>query len=246
MAARVSPFEPVDGNSAIGQSLGLKDGESIRVGFRNPFSADSEDAEGLRRRAIAVIQQQRTRAQAIGWEMAANVMWGDYLFGKKIEEVDRAVLINELQKDDFKRKWKKLAVNLEQQVYQLYKSGVYQDLRLVTTESVYTHLKKVAPESLLIDSEENFVNELATGAGNLVAETGRFLATASVDDFTYLQTADPDDFIASEVWMGFMIDFVSVVVWETVYGARSKVFHPKVDNPKTGEGIGHYRTADIT
>ena len=228
MAARVSPLETVDGSSAIGQSLGLKDGESIRVGFRNPFSAGSEDAEGLRRRAIAVLQQQRTRAQAIGWEMAANIAWSDYLFGKKIEEVDRGALIAELQKDDFRRKWKKLAVNLEQQVYQLYKSGVYQDLRLVTTESAYAHLKKVTPESLLIDTEENFVNELKAGVGNLVAETGRFLATASVDDFTYLQTADPDDFISSELWMGFMIDFFSVVVWESIYGARSKVFHPKV------------------
>lgn len=239
MAARVSPFEAVDGNSAIGQSLGLKDGESIRVGFRNPFLADKEDAEGLRRRAIAVLQQQKTRAQAIGWEMAANIMWGDYLFGKKIEEVDRDALIIELQKDDFKRKWKKLAVNLEQQIYQLYKSGVYQDLRLVTTDNAYTYLKKVTPESLLIDTEENFVNELKAGAGKLVAETGRLLATASVDDFTYLQTADPDDFIASELWIGFMIDFVSVVVWESIYGARSKVFHPKVNDPKTGGGIGH-------
>ena len=238
LAAQVSPFEKVDGNSAIGQSLGLKEGQSITVGFRNPFSADN-DNESLRRRAIAVLQQQKARAQAIGWEMAANIIWSDYLFGKKIEQVDRQLLLSELQKDGFRQKWKKLAVNLEEQVYQLYKNGVYQDLRLVTADGVYAHLKKVKPESLLVDTRENFANKLKDGAGNLVSETGRFLATVSLDDFSYLQTADPDDFISSELWVTFMIDFASVVVWEGVYGARSKVFHPKVLDPKTSEGIGH-------
>lgn len=238
LAAGVSPFTAVNGKSAVGESIGLSPSETIRVGFQVPH-AQGEEAEAMRRRSISALQQQRARAQGLGWEMAARIVLRDYLQRRGSgAEIDRDVFIAHIDRSSFKDKWRKLAVGLEREIYHLHAEGIFGDLREVSYEYVYDFLHKTKPQLLTASHYDGVGYRLTATLGNAAESSGRFLATVSTDDVNFLQLADPDDFIASMNWKVFMIDFITIIAWEGMYGGRSKVFSAKVLD-KDHAGIGN-------
>ena len=238
MAAQVSPMAKVDGESVIGESIGLRRDESIRPGFKNPFTKDDENAEAVRRRAISALQQQRVRAQGLGWEMARDIMLVERLYGKKIDEVDMDVFLAAIEEKSFKHRWKRIAVGLEKEIYKLYADGVYGDLRAVTYEGVYRFLEETKPHVLQPSHYDRLSHRLSTKVGGLTGKAMKKMATVSTEKVNFLLMADPDDFIASMNWRTFMVDFLTVVAWEGMYGVRSKGLHSRVVGDRE-DGIGH-------
>ena len=238
MAARVSPFEVVDGKSSTGADIGLDPDEKVRVGLRNPFSRMSDNEEAVRRRAISMLQQQRVRAQGLGWEIARDIVLVEYLWGKKISDVDAESIISRIEDTSFKKRWQRLAKGLEKEIYRLYTDGVYADLRTVPRSKVHEFLYKTKPQVLRSSYYESVERRLRYGIGDLVSSAGKHFATLAVNDVNFLQMADPDDFVSSMIWNSFMIDFFTVVGWEGLKGARANVFHPQVTGAND-QGIGH-------
>lgn len=238
LAAGVSPFAAVNGRSTVGESIGLSFSETIHVGFQAPH-AQNEESEALRRRAIAMLQQQRARAQGLGWEMAARVVLRDYLQRRGGgAEIDRDAFIAHIERSSFKDKWKKLAVGLEKEIYRLHAQGIFGDLREVHYEYVYDFLYKTKPQLLNAAHYDGVGYKATSWIDDAATATGKFLATVSTDNVNFLRLADPDDFIASMNWNVFMIDFLTSVTWEGTYGARSHVFARKVLDKDHG-GIGN-------
>ncbi len=218
LAAQVSPFATVNGDSAVGKSVGLSAAENITVGFRDPFDSEA-DSEAVRRKAIAAMQQQRVRAQGLGWEMAAHIV-GQHLHNTP--RLDMQELTAIIDSSQFKDKWKKLAVGLEEEVYQLYRRGIFSDLRTVSRTRVYHYLQKTTPQVFTLAYHENIARRVQLGAKNAVAQLGKGVANLAVDETTFLQVVDPDDFVSSMVWHQFWTDFLTVVFIEGTIGARTK------------------------
>ena len=238
LAAGVSPLATVHGKSAVGASIGLAPSQTIRAGFQAPYG-QGEESEVLRRRAIAALQQQRARAQALGWEMAARIVLRNYMQRRGTEaEIDRDTFLAHIDRSTFKDMWKKLAVGLEKEIYRLHTQGIFGDLREVTYEYVYDFLHKTKPQLLEASHYDGVGHKFASLLGNAAESSGRFLATVSTDDVNFLQLADPDEFIASMNWKVFLVDFITIIAWEGTYGGRSKVFSSKVLD-KDHAGIGN-------
>ena len=238
LAAGISPFATVNGKSAIGESIGLAASENIHVGFQVPHS-QREESETLRRRAISALQQQRARAQGLGWEMAARIVLRDYLRRRGSgTEIDRDAFVAHIDRSIFKDKWKKLAAGLEKEIYRLHIQGIFADLRAVNYEYVYDFLHKTKPQLLDASHYDGIGHQATSWLSNAAEASGKFLATVSTDNVNFLQLADPDDFLASMNWKSFMIDFLTVIIWEATYGGRSRVFSAKVLD-KDHAGIGN-------
>ena len=238
LAAGVSPFAAVNGKSAVGEDIGLSPSETVRVGFQVPH-AQNEEAEALRRRAISALQQQRARAQGLGWEMSARIVLRDYLQRRGSgAEIDRDAFISHIDRSSFKDKWKKLAIGLEKEIYRLHTQGIFGDLRVVNYEYVYDFLHKTKPQLLSAAYYDGIGHRTASMLGDAAEWSGRNLATVSTDNVNFLHLADPDDFLASMNWKVFMVDFITIVMWEGSYGGRSRVFSAKVLD-KNHAGIGN-------
>ena len=219
LAAQVSPLDEVKGNSPIGKGIGLQSDETIAVGLRNPLNRDT-DSEVVRRRAISAMQQQRVRAQGLGWEIAAYIIGSEYLLGK--EQPDMQELTAEIDSSQFKDKWKKLAVGLQEEVYQLYRGGVFPDLHTVSHAQVYNFLQKTKPQVFTLSYYDGIARRLQLKAKRSVSWLGKGIATVATDETMFLQVVDPDDFVSSMVWHQFWTDFLTVVLLEGTYGARTK------------------------
>lgn len=237
MAAGVSPFTEVRGKSAIGESIGLAATQSIRVGLQTPY-VQGDEAEAVRRRAIAALQQQRARAQGLGWEMAARIVLREHLQRRGSgAEIDRAAFLAQIDQSAFKETWKKLAVGLEREIYRLHTQGIFGDLRTVTYEYIYDFLRKTRPQVLQPSYYDGIKHKFSASFSNATGATLKALATVSTDNVNFLRLADPDDFLASINWTSFMLDFLTVVIWEGTYGGRSRVFSSKVlDEQHAGIG----------
>ncbi len=238
LATGIPPYAAVNGNSAVGRSIGLPPSETILVGLQTPH-IHGKEAEAIRRKAIAALQQQRARAQGLAWEMAARIVLRDYLQRRGSDaRFDQDAFVAHIDRSSFKEQWKKLARGLEKEVYRLHTDGIFPDLRAVNYGYVYDFLHKTKRQLL----ETSYYDGIAHQAGhwfNSAAEaSGKFFATFSTDNVNFLQLADPDRFIASINWKSFMIDFFTVVVWEATYGGRSHVFHRQVLDSDHG-GIGN-------
>ena len=223
LAAKVSPFTEVRGSSSLGASIGLTPSESVRVGWQ-PFSQQGEDEEMLRRRAISVLQQQRVKAQGLGWEMAARVIWKEWLQERTQGDMAYDDLTEVLQQSGFQQRWKRLAVVLEVEVAKLQREGVFPDLRTVSYERVHDFIVRTKPHLLDVAYHDNMLHQadrVVRGAGGKALA---FFATVATDNINFLRTADPDGFVASEIWRSFMIDFFTVVALEGTFASRSKVF----------------------
>ena len=219
LAAQVSPLDEVKGNSPIGKGIGLQSDETIAVGLRNPLNRDT-DSEVVRRRAISAMQQQRVRAQGLGWEIAAYIIGSEYLLGK--EQPDMQELTAKIDSSQFKDKWKKLAVGLQEEVYQLYRGGVFPDLHTVSHAQVYNFLQKTKPQVFTLSYYDGIARRLQLKAKRSVSWLGKGIATVATDETMFLQVVDPDDFVSSMVWHQFWTDFLTVVLLEGTYGARTK------------------------
>ena len=230
LAARVSPFTTVNGSSTLGKSIGLAAGEQVQVGWQVPFTQDKDD-EALRRRAIAVLQQQRARAQALGWEMAARTIWQEWAKGRQPDDIGYREVVQTLQQTGFQQRWKRMAVGLEAEIAKLQRQGVFSDLRTTTYEKVQSFIAQTKPhllDSRYHDSSLRSAGHKLRGIGNWFTRSFATVATNNVD---FLRIVDPDDFIATTVWRSFMIDFFTVVFYEPLLGARSHTFG-NLDNLK--------------
>jgi len=226
LAAELSPFTEVHGNTALGESIGLKPSQSVRVGWQ-PLSQQSEDDEALRRRAISALQQQRARAQALGWEMAARLVWQEWREQQQLNDLAPEILataMTAIQQSDFQQHWKKLAVGLAAEIAKLQREGVFPDLRTVSYEKVYDFIARTKPQILELSYHDNLLRTAGRTAQNWGSVVLAWGATVAIDNVNFLQIVDPDDFVATMMWRSFMIDFLTVVVIEGTGGARSKVF----------------------
>lgn len=226
LAAQLSPFTEVHGNTVLGESIGLKPQQSVRVGWQS-LSQQSEDDEVLRRRAISALQQQRARAQALGWEMAARLVWQEWREGQQLNDLAPEILataMTAIQQSDFQQHWKKLAVGLAAEIAKLQREGVFPDLRTVSHEKVYDFIARTKPQILELSYHDNLLRTTGRTAQNWGSVALAWGATVAIDNVNFLQIVDPDDFVATMMWRSFMIDFFTVVVIEGTWGARSKVF----------------------
>ena len=223
LAARVSPFTKVNGSSPLGESIGLAPGEAVRVGVQVPFTQDDDD-EALRRRAISALQRQQARAQALGWEMAARVIWQEWVKGQQVDNITYHDLVNTVQQSGLQQRWKRMAVGLEAEIAKLQREGVFPDLRMTTYEKVHGFIGKTKPhllDSVYHDSRLRSMGHTLHRLGNSAT---RAFATVATDNVDFLRVVDPDDFIATTVWRSFMIDFFTVVIYEPMLGARGRTF----------------------
>lgn len=223
LAARVSPFAEVRGNTALGESIGLAPSASVHVGLQ-PLFAQGEEDEALRRRAIAALQQQRVRAQGLGWEMARQVIWREWLAARQSGDITPQMLERALQDVNFQRRWKKLAVGLATEIAKLQQTGVFPDLRLVSYEKVHAFIVRTKPQLLEVAYHENILRRASRTLHNVAGASTEFFATVATDDVNFLRVVDPDNFVASEIWRAFMIDFFTIVALEGTFGSRGKVF----------------------
>ena len=223
LAAKISPFTIVHGNTELGASIGLAASESVRVGWQ-PFASQSKDDEALRRRAISVLQQQRARAQGLGWEMAARLVWQQWLQGQVVDNISYDNLAAVLQQTGFQQRWKKLAVALEDEIAKLQRQGVFADLRTVSYENVYDFISRTKPHLLDVVYHEDVWRRTSRTARAVGSKALAFFATVSTNNVNFLRTADPDSFVSSEIWRSFMFDFFTVVALEGTVASRSKVF----------------------
>lgn len=223
LAAKISPFTEVHGSSALGASIGLAPSESVRVGWQ-PLSQHGTDGEALRRRAISALQQQRARAQGLGWEMAARVVWKNWLQERTGLDNTYDDLTAVLQQAGFQQLWKKLAVGLEDEIVKLQREGVFSDLRTTTYEQVHGFIAKTKPQLFDVAYHEDVLRNAGRTANGIGSKALAFFATVSTDNINFLRTADPDGFVASEIWRSFMIDFFTVVALEGTFASRSRVF----------------------
>lgn len=223
LAAKISPFMQVQGNTELGASIGLAPSESVRVGWQS-LSQQDEDDEALRRRAIAVLQQQRVRAQGLGWEMAARLVWQQWLQEQVADNIHYDDLVALLQQAGFQQRWQKLATALENEIAKLQRQGVFADLRTASYENVYNFISRTKPHLLDVTYHEDMWRMASRKARDASSKALAFFATVATDDVNFLRTADPDAFVASEIWRSFMIDFFTVVALEGTFASRSKIF----------------------
>ena len=235
LASGISPTTRVDGNSPIGREIGLKPDESVRVGINisNPFSQKDEDVpeETIRRKAILALQQQRVRAQGIGWELARLIIIKEFAMEKgKVDKNEIDAFHSYIKENNLKEKWKRVAVGLEKEVIKLYtQKEIYDDLRAVTAKQVWEHFADTYPQKLTSSYYENILRRVGNGIDNSIWWFGKSFSTYSTEYANYLNRADPDDFVSSMVWSNFMIDFFTVIAYEGTLGARSKVFGSNKD-----------------
>lgn len=232
LAAGLSPTTRIDGTSPLGKEIGLDPDESVRIGMNmpNPFDRDAETEQNvMRRNAISILQQQGVRAQAIGWEIARLIVIKDFISESGTDPKNIEAFKKIIADESFQKKWKVVATGLESEVMHLYtKLEVYNDLRSVTTKQVFDFLAKTKPQVLESDyhirASKNILHNARNGIKNTAWGIGKFFSTMSLDYYTYLIKADPDDFVSSYVWQSFMFDFVTVIIYEGLYGVRSRIF----------------------
>ncbi len=228
LAAEISPFTKISGESLIGQTIGLHPEASLRVGFDSPNNA--ADGEFVNRRALILLQEQRVRAQAIGWELAADILFKRDL-QRKLQTAGghgQQALLSAINAQDFRDRWKKLATVLEAEVFQLHQDGVFFDLREVTKKHVYNFLRKTKPQVLDPNHHKNIFAQSASYLKKATARVGKFLAEGGTERIYFLQHADPDEFVSSFNWGVFWVDYVTVIVWEGLWGARAQLSEPSL------------------
>ena len=227
LGAEISPFTKISGKSLTGQTIGLQPDESIRVGFDNP--SNDNDGEFVNRQVLLLLQEQRIRAQAIGWEIASDILFSN--LHQKLQAAgaySQEVLFSAINTDDFRSRWKKFATVLEAEVFQLHKDGVFFDLRKVTKEHVYNFLRKTKPQVFDPDHQKNLFAQSAYYLKKATTRAGRFLAEGGTDRIYFLQHADPDEFVSSFNWEVFWVDYITVIVWEGLCGARAQLSEPNL------------------
>ena len=226
LGAEISPFTKISGTSLTGQTIGLRSDETIRVGFNNP--ANDSDGEFVNRRALLLLQEQRVRAQAIGWELAADILFKLDLQQElqSAGEQGQQALLNAINTQDFRNKWKKFATVLEAEIFKLHQDGVFFDLRNVTKAHVHNFLQKTKPKVLNPDHHKNIFAQSSYYLKKSAAKIGKFLAEGGTERIYFLQHADPDEFVSSFNWEVFWVDYLTVIVWEGVYGSRAQLGEP--------------------
>lgn len=223
LGAEISPFTKISGKSLTGQTIGLQPDESIRVGINNPNN--NNDGEFVSRRALLLLQEQHVRAQAIAWELAADILFKHDL-QQKLQTVSihgQQALLSIINTKDFRNKWKKFATVLEAEVFQLHQDGVFVDLRQVTKAHVYNFLRKTKPQVLDPEYHENIFAQSVYYLKKITARAGRFLAEGGTERIYFLQHANPDEFVSSFNWEVFWVDYITVIVWEGLWGARAQL-----------------------
>ena len=227
LGAEISPFTKISGKSLTGQTIGLQPDESIRVGFDNP--SNDNDGEFVNRQVLLLLQEQRIRAQAIGWEIASDILFSN--LHQKLQAAgaySQEVLFSAINTDDFRSRWKKFATVLEAEVFQLHKDGVFFDLRKVTKEHVYNFLRKTKPQVFDPDHHKNMFAQSAYYLKKATARAGRFLAEGGTERIYFLQHANPDEFVSSFNWEVFWVDYITVIAWEGLWGARAQLSEPNL------------------
>ena len=226
LGAEISPFTKISGKSLTGQTIGLRPDETIRVGFDDP--TNDSDSEFVNRRALLLLQEQRVRAQAIAWELAADILFKHDLQQKLQTTMvhNQQALLNVINTQDFRNKWKKFATVLEAEVFKLHKNGVFFDLREVTKAHVFSFLHKTKPQVLDPEHHKNIFAQSAYYLKKSAARVGRFLAKGGTERIYFLQHANPDDFVSSFNWEVFCVNYITVVAWEGLYGARAQLSEP--------------------
>ena len=227
LGAEISPFTKISGQSLTGQTIGLQAHETIRLGFNSP--TNDNDSEFVNRRALLLLQEQRVRAQAIGWELAADILFKLDL-QQKLQARDsygQQAFLNAINEQSFRNKWKKFATVLEAEIFKLHQDGVFFDLRAVTKTHVYKFLQKTKPQVLKPDYHKNLFVQSVYNLKKSAAKIGKFLAEGGTERIYFLQHADPDEFVSSFNWEVFWVDYVTVIVWEGLWGSRAQLADPK-------------------
>lgn len=225
LGAEISPFTKITGKSLTGQTIGLQANEELRVGINSP----NNDNEFIQRRALLLLQEQRARAQAIGWELAADI-----LFNKELKEKLQTATAHKQQQllamvnaESFRKKWKRLAVALETEVFNLHKDGIFFDLRKVPRKHVHNFLLKTKPQVLDPAYHEGVFARSGYLVKRATVRAGKFLAEGGTERIYFLQNADPDEFVSSFNWEVFWIDYLTVIVWEGFWGSRAQFSKPE-------------------
>ena len=227
LGAEISPFTKISGKSLTGQTIGLQPHEAIRVGFDSPHN--DSDGEFVNRRALLLLQEQRVRAQAIGWEIAADILAKHYDLQQKLwtdGEQGKQDLLIKIRTKEFRHQWKRLAAGLEEEVFTLHQDGVFSDLRQITKQHVQDFLHKTKPQILDPDYYSKLWTKSSYYLKRSVARAGKFFAEGGTERIYFLQNADPDEFVSSFNWEVFWIDYLTVIVWEGLYGARAQLSKP--------------------
>ena len=227
LGAEISPFTKISGKSLTGQTIGLQPHESIRVGFNSPHN--DSDGEFVNRRALLLLQEQRVRAQAIGWEIASDILVRDYNLKQKLrtdEEQGKHDFLTIIKSKEFGNRWKRFAAGLEDEVFTLHKDGVFADLRHITKEHVRDFLHETKPQLLEPDYYSRLGEKASYYLKRGAARAGKFFAEGGTERIYFLQNADPDEFVSSFNWEVFWIDYLTVIVWEGLYGSRAQLSRP--------------------
>ena len=227
LGAEISPFTKISGKSLTGQTIGLQPHESIRVGFDSP--RNDSDGEFVNRRALLLLQEQRIRAQAIGWEIAADILVKHYDLKQKLwtdGELGKQDLLAKIRTKEFRSQWTRLAAGLEEEVFTLHQDGVFSDLRQVTKKHVQDFLLKTKPQILDPDYHNKLMAKSSYYLKRNAARAGKFFAEGGTERIYFLQNADPDEFVSSFNWEVFWIDYLTVIVWEGLWGSRAQLSRP--------------------
>jgi hypothetical protein len=238
MAQGFSPLKKVKADSALGQRLVLE--KDIRPGISNPLKPTSERAAEETRNAkvLSAMAQQKARVNALAWLLALQAASAEAgvdpatlatLTGADGENYSKEQIEKIANDPKFKENWAKLATELEMELGKIARNEYIEDLNKIEPSEM-ERLFKIAQAKAKEIRERDRTGRVLAGLKQKWVQFGPRLAkgfaTFGKAENDFLNNVVPNDFVVSQFWKQFVVDYWLSVVQIGVIGDRSDMKHP--------------------
>lgn len=238
MAQGFSPTKKVKADSALGKRLGLE--ADIRPGLSNPLKPAAERAAEETRNAkvLSAMAQQKARVNALSWLLALQAASAEAgidpatlatLTGADGENYSKAQIEKIANDPKFKENWAKLATELEMELGKIARNEYIEDLNKIDPsemERLFKIAQAKAKEIKERDRAGRVLASLKQKWFDFGPRMAKGFATFGKAENDFLNNVVPNDFVVSQFWKQFVVDYWLSVVQIGVIGDRADMKHP--------------------
>lgn len=238
MALGFSPTMKVKADSVVGKRLGLEN--DVRPGLSNPLKSADERlaAETKNAKILSAMSQQKSRVSALAWLLALQAASAEAgidpatlaaLTGADGENYSKEQIEKIANDPKFKEQWVKLAGELEFELSKIARNEYIEDLNKIDVNEMSRFFKIAKEKAQEIKSRDRTGRVLANLKQRWVhfgPRLAKGFATFGKAENDFLRNVVPNDFVVSQFWKQFVVDYWLSVVQIGVVGDRANMHEP--------------------
>lgn len=243
----ISPLTLVRADSDLGRAVGLQ--SDTRVGVNNPFLTGQahQDNVTVKAKALSKLAEEERRKRALAWTLAL-------LVASEQSELDPATLGALMQNDQaqlaqeqmeklasdpaFQKKWANIAEELQHNLLKMQSGKMNEDLSTLSTDDLEAYYRLARETATAIEARKGMTKLLAQARNKwrkIKSNLGPNLANFGLAEYDFLKSAEPSNFVVSQFWKQFVIDYLLSVGQVAVIGDRANLHDPQALAAQEGE-----------